>query len=259
MSAKYIIRLDDACPTMNRKKWDRMENLLDQYGVKPMVAIIPSNKDEKLMVDQFDDNFWNKSRRWQKKKWEIALHGYEHKYATKSTSIVPINQYSEFAGVTLEKQKEKIKEGVAIFKEQQLSCRLWIAPAHSFDKNTIQALKSESDITIISDGIAFNSYWEHDIYWIPQQLWKVRKMPFGTWTICFHPDNMSEKEFQRFENFLLEHSSEIIAMDDLTFQKRKKNILEKIFERVYWKMLAQKKSKQNKSNKKRREAIEENG
>jgi len=247
MSAKYIIRLDDACPTMNRKNWDRMENLLDKYKIKPMVAIIPDNKDEKLMVDEIDNDFWDKSREWQDKNWEIALHGYEHKYATKATSIVPINQYSEFAGVDLKKQKEKIREGIAIFKEQNLSCRLWIAPAHSFDENTIKALKSESDINIISDGIAFNTYWEHDMHWVPQQLWQVRKMPFGTWTICFHPDMMGEKAFERLETFLEKHEKDVISMNDLNFEKREKNILEKLFEKAYWKILNRKKS--NKKNK----------
>ena len=255
MFAKYIIRLDDACPTMNRKNWDRMENLLDKYKVKPMVAIIPNNKDEKLMVDTPDNDFWDKSREWQDKNWEIALHGYEHKYTTQAISIVPINQYSEFAGISLVHQREKIREGIAVFKEQQLSCRLWIAPAHSFDKNTIEALRNESDINIISDGIAFSPYWEHNIYWVPQQLWSVRTMPFGTWTICFHPDMMSEKEFQRLESFLEKNASDVIAMDDLNFQKRKKNILEKVFERVYWKILAKKKAKREKANQKKKEDL----
>jgi predicted deacetylase len=240
MFAKYIIRLDDACPTMNKKNWDRMEKLLDKHTIKPMVAIIPDNQDKKLMVDTYDNDFWSKSRRWQDKNWEIALHGYEHKYVTKGSSIVPINNYSEFSGLSLEKQKEKIKEGISIFKEEALSCRLWIAPAHSFDENTIKALKSESDISIISDGIAFDSYWEHDIHWVPQQLWRARKMPFGTWTICFHPDMMSENDFKKLEIFLEKNDTNIIAMDELVLKKRKKNIFEKLFEKVYWNLLKKK-------------------
>ena len=55
--------------------------------------------------------------------WEIALHGYEHKYTTQSTSLVPINNYSEFAGLTLEVQKKKIKKGIDIFKKNHISTR----------------------------------------------------------------------------------------------------------------------------------------
>ena len=40
---KYLIRLDDACPTMDAGRWLKMEMLLDQYGIRPMVGIIPAN------------------------------------------------------------------------------------------------------------------------------------------------------------------------------------------------------------------------
>jgi predicted deacetylase len=243
MFAKYIIRLDDASPTMSREKWERMEKLLDDYGIKPIVAVVPNNKDENLMVDRVDDDFWNRVKMWQKRGWEIALHGYEHKYVTEAESLVPINNYSEFAGVSLEEQQRKISEGIAIFREHEITTRLWVAPAHSFDENTIKALKSESDITIISDGIAFSTYWEYGMHWVPQQLWKFRAMPFGTWTTCFHPDTMSDKDFNRLEVFLEKHGSQFVTMDSLTFKKRGKNILEHQFENSYWKMLAKKKAK----------------
>ena len=45
MIKKYLIRLDDACPTMDWGKWRRMERILDKYKVKPMVGIIPENND----------------------------------------------------------------------------------------------------------------------------------------------------------------------------------------------------------------------
>ena len=51
---RYLIRLDDACPYMDRVKWQRMENILDKYGVKPLVGIIPANADLKTMIDPDD-------------------------------------------------------------------------------------------------------------------------------------------------------------------------------------------------------------
>ena len=42
---KFIIRLDDACPTMDKKKWDKIEKILNELNIKPLVAIIPNNKD----------------------------------------------------------------------------------------------------------------------------------------------------------------------------------------------------------------------
>ena len=243
MFAKYTVRLDDACPTMNSANWKKFESLLDKYHILPIVAVIPNNQDEMLMIDSPDIKFWQKVKKWQEKKWEIALHGYEHKYSTNAPSIVPINNYSEFASLSLLEQEEKIKQGIAIFKEHQISTRLWVAPAHSFDENTIKALKNQSDITIISDGIALAPYWEHEMYWVPQQLWRFRKMLFGTWTVCFHPDTMKEVDFQRLENFLIKHHTQFTSIDNLILNKRKKSILEKILEYFYWKMLAKKQEK----------------
>ena len=33
--SKYLLRLDDASDYMDVEKWQRMENLLDKYGIKP--------------------------------------------------------------------------------------------------------------------------------------------------------------------------------------------------------------------------------
>lgn len=35
---KYLIRLGDVCPTMEAMKWQRIENILDAYGVRPMIG-----------------------------------------------------------------------------------------------------------------------------------------------------------------------------------------------------------------------------
>jgi len=241
MFAKYIIRLDDASPTMNRDNWKRVEMLLNSYNIKPIVAVIPNNRDPKLMIDRENSEFWLDVKRWQDRNWEIALHGFEHKYATKHKSIVPINDYSEFAGVSLDKQREKIREGIKIFREHNISCRAWIAPAHSFDENTIKALKEESSIYIISDGIAWSTYYEYNIYWIPQQLWRPREMPFGTWTICYHPDEMKDRDFEILENFLEKNHNKFTSIDNLKLNKKPKSLLEKVFEKIYLRLLAKKK------------------
>lgn len=246
MFTKYIIRLDDASPTMNRDNWKRVEMILKKYQVKPIVAVIPNNQDPKLIIESEDKNFWNKVKGWQDNEWEIALHGFEHKYVTKHKGMVPINDYSEFAGVPLEEQKFKIREGIKILRAHRISCRAWIAPAHSFDENTIIALKEESDIRIISDGIGWSPYYEHEMYWIPQQLWRPREMPFGTWTICYHPDEMQDKDFEILENFLEKNSKKFTSIPQLKLTKKPKSILERVFETMYWKILKKKQQEDRK-------------
>ena len=61
---KYLIRLDDACPTMDAAKWQRMEDMLDRYGVRPMVGVIPANSDPKQKIDPDDTTFWTKVKSW---------------------------------------------------------------------------------------------------------------------------------------------------------------------------------------------------
>ena len=61
---KYLVRLDDACPTMDRSKWGKIEAILDKYNIKPMVGIIPANNDTTLKIDEVDNFFWEKAFRW---------------------------------------------------------------------------------------------------------------------------------------------------------------------------------------------------
>ena len=49
MSGKYILRLDDACPTMDVAKWDRIEKICDKFLIRPIIAVVPNNKDKKLI------------------------------------------------------------------------------------------------------------------------------------------------------------------------------------------------------------------
>ena len=65
---------------MDREKWARIESILDSKNIKPIVAVIPNNQDENLKIDREDKYFWKSVRKWQKKDWEIALHGYRHEY-----------------------------------------------------------------------------------------------------------------------------------------------------------------------------------
>ena len=72
---KYLIRLDDACPTMDTSKWQRMEDILDNCGVRPMIGVIPANNDQKQQLDAFDHNFWDKVKNWEKKVGQLLFMG----------------------------------------------------------------------------------------------------------------------------------------------------------------------------------------
>ena len=240
MSARYLIRLDDACPTMHRKNWERVENLLNKYEIKPLVAVIPNNKRDNLLVDEPMEDFWEKVKGWESKDWTICMHGFDHVYETSDGGLVPIIEKSEFAGVPVEKQREKIKKAWEIFIENDLKPKAWVAPAHSFDENTLKVLKEETEIDVVSDGIALSPFYEKDFYWIPTQLWRFRKFPFGLWTITLHPGNMEEKDFIKLEKDLELNRESFINFSDIRLKKRQKNLFDKVFSFIWWKKMKEK-------------------
>lgn len=216
MKTEYLIRLDDACPFMRKEQWNCVETLLDKYGVKPLVGIIPDAKDELVVCDNEDPDFWGKALKWQEKGWAIALHGYDHIYISEEGGVNPLWKRSEYAGVPLERQKDKIREGLAILKNKGLKPHYFFAPSHTFDKNTLEALKSESDIRIISDTIAFKPYREDDFVFIPQIFGHCLKMHLpGVFTFCLHPNNMSDESFEKLNDFLESNKKHIVDFESL--------------------------------------------
>ncbi len=232
--SKYILRLDDACEKMDIEKWDRMEQLLDKYGVKPLVGIIPYCEDPMMDDYPVDSKFWSKVNNWISKDWSIAMHGYNHVYSTECGGINPINKRSEFAGEPLEVQKEKIFKGIGIMREHGINPKTFFAPSHTFDRNTLLALKAESDINIISDTIANDVYYQDDFQFVPQQSGRVRKLPFKVVTFCYHPNMMKENDFVYLEQFLEKNAVLFTKFELIVNKKRKKSILDKILEKIYF-------------------------
>ena len=222
MEQKYLIRLDDASPTMSKEKWGRIEEILDQYGVKPMVGVIPHNEDPEQLIAQEDLGFWSKVKEWEKKGWTIAMHGYNHCYASDEgmKGLNPIWKRSEFAGLSLEVQKKKIRQGVFIMRNNDVNPKYFFAPSHTFDENTLEALRKESDIRVVSDTIGRYPYKHGDFYLIPQILGHCAKMPFGgVYTFCFHPNTMKERAFVALESFLKANKEHFISFEEINFSR----------------------------------------
>lgn len=231
----YIIRLDDASEYMDVKKWDRIENLLDKYSIKPLVGVIPNNNDPS-MVNYYVKNkyFWEKVKRWQNKGWEIALHGYSHVYTTKQGGVNPVNFESEFAGVPLNEQVEKIKKGINIFEEHNINTEVFFAPSHTFDLNTLEALRVSSNIRIISDTISNDVYKKEGFYFIPQQSGKVRRLPFKLTTFCYHPNSMKNEDFVLLESFLKKNSHKFTRVKDIHLKNRSLSFYDKLLNNTYF-------------------------
>ncbi len=243
---KLLIRLDDACPTMKQDNWNRIEKILDDYNIKAIVAVIPDCKDPNLRFDEHDRNFWDRVIDWQNKGWTIAQHGYQHVYhrVDKRKNILKIHNFSEFTELPLEEQKQKIKKGYELMKNRGINPNVFIAPAHAFDLNTLKALKEMTDIKIIGDGYAYDIYYYKGFFWIPQILGAVRErwlkilefLKFKVVTIALHPNVMSSKEIDRFDNFIKRNFSIISSIQEFFLIKRVRTCREKYFEKVFTKI-----------------------
>lgn len=233
-----LIRLDDACEYMDVEKWGRMEALLDKYGVKPLVGVIPSCEDPKMKgVYPRDPAFWEKEKSWERKGWTIALHGYQHLYTSECGGINPLHNRSEFAGIPLEEQKEKIRNGLAVLHAHGIHPTVFFAPGHTFDQNTLVAIREESEIRVISDTIASSVYYQDGFWFVPQQSGAGRKLPVKIATFCFHPNTMKDKDFEALEAFLRKNRKSLTDFSRLDLQsKRKPGFYDKLLRKLYFGM-----------------------
>ncbi|HEU4950859.1 MAG TPA: DUF2334 domain-containing protein [Holophagaceae bacterium] len=196
--ARYILRFDDICPTMNWEVWEAIEALLDRHGVRPILAVVPDNQDPKLQVDAPRADFWERVRGWQAKGYTIALHGYQHRYINRNPGIMGLTRQSEFAGLPRAEQEAKLRAGLAIFEAEGVRADAWVAPSHSFDKVTV-ALLAELGVPVISDGLWPRPFTSGEgLLWIPQQLWGFRPRPAGIWTVCNHHNGWSSRRLAQF-------------------------------------------------------------
>jgi hypothetical protein len=169
--------------------------------------------------------------------WTIGLHGYQHLYTSKSRGMIGLNRYSEFAGISFEEQYEKLRTGLDILAREGVQPTCWVAPAHTFDENTLRALKILSVCTI-SDGFQL---WPHTdskgLLWIPQQLGRFYSMPIGTWTICIHPDDRLFTDQRLFRKKTEEFCKNIIDVPTVAslYSDKNSNVIGEAFaQTVRW-------------------------
>jgi predicted deacetylase len=210
--AQYLLRFDDLCPTVSRRRWERFLPLIEEFGVRPILAIVPDNRDPGLERAKPDPNFWARMRAMEAAGATIALHGYRHLCRSEGKSLVPLHSHSEFAGVPAETQREWIATGLEILRGQGLNPRVWVAPRHGFDRSTLLALHSEG-IRLLSDGFARIPFTRGGITWIPQQLWAPVEKSSGLWTVCVHTNTARESLVDQLRDFLRLHAAQFTSVD----------------------------------------------
>ena len=225
---KILIRFDDVAQNMNWDLMSKCESLFDKFNIKPVMGVIPNNKDEELLNYPKRENFWGIVKKWQSKGWEIAMHGYNHIYdrETQKKDFFGYGGKSEFYGHSLDHQKKRIEEGLKIFKKEKVNVRSFFAPNHTYDLNTFKALKANG-IDYVIDGYGLKPYSEFEINFIPQLFYKEKMLPFGIQSTQVHLNYMSNENFLNFVSFIKKNSSKIINFD-IAIENIDNNILSKL-------------------------------
>src|SRR5436190_22452251 len=92
LNTKFLLRFDDICPTMNWDIWSEIEATMVRLRIKPILAVVPDNRDPVLQVAPPVSDFWQRVRNWQDLGWTMALHGYQHLYTAKDSGLVALRK-----------------------------------------------------------------------------------------------------------------------------------------------------------------------
>ena len=143
------------------------------------------------------------------------MHGNNHVYDKfcNKEDYLSLGGNTEFSGHTFENQLSKIKSGLNKFKSENLKIRVFFAPNHTFDNNTLLALK-ECGITEIIDGYGLMPYKKNNIKFIPQLFYKNFILPFGIQSTQLHINYWEDKDFKKFEMFVERNKSKFITYED---------------------------------------------
>jgi predicted deacetylase len=210
--AQYLLRFDDLCPTLVQYRWQRFLPLINEFDLKPILAIIPDNQDDELNLAAAEPGFWAQMCEMEAAGATIALHGYRHLCSSLGRSLLPLHTHTEFAGIPEETQREWIRAGLAILRGHGLNPKLFVAPRHGFDRATLRALRKE-EIPIICDGFARVPFKRSGITWIPQQLWRPVLKSKGLWTICLHANFTHASQVDQLHAFLRAHAQQFTSVD----------------------------------------------
>ena len=229
--AQYLLRFDDLCPTVSYRRWQRFQSLIEEFGIRPILAVVPENRDYKLQFSPVDTEFWERMRALEAAGATIALHGYRHLCHSWGKSLLQLHRRTEFAGVNEDTQQHWIHTGMEILRGHGLNPRIWVAPRHGFDASTLRALRKEG-IGVLSDGFARIPFTRGGLTWIPQQLWAPVEKSEGLWTICVHANTARTSLIEQLHAFLRRHAGQFTSVDRVLaeFQPARLGGMERVYE-----------------------------
>jgi predicted deacetylase len=214
---RFLIRLDDICPTMDHEKFARARAHFEAAGVRPLIGVVPDNQDPDLQIHPPDPAFWEAIRDLRAHGWAVAQHGYRHRIHTSDCGLLDITPRSEFAGRPLDVQRDDLAAGRAIMVAEGIATDIFMAPFHSYDAATLQALKAVG-FTTLTDGYGLFPWREDGLLFVPQLFERPAHFGVGIYTMCLHLNNMRPDEIDALGRFLGANSARVIGFDQARSQ-----------------------------------------
>ncbi len=207
---------------MDWKQWKRACEILETNNIKPLIGVIPFCHDPKLNKCEPIENFWEYIKLLEARGYTIAMHGYKHVYRTKERGMVGVAEQSEFAGLPYEEQYKCLQRAKKIFDDHEIDVKIFFAPSHSYDKNTLKAL-SQLGFRWISDGKSLKAYNFENLTLLPCISGGIPKIFFTKYiTVVIHTHEWSistkEKEYERFRRFCEKFNSNIVDFEEYARQ-----------------------------------------
>lgn len=194
---------------MSWKNFLALKHPIEKLGIRSILGVVPENRDRSLQYEPPRSDFFDLMRKFHQYGDAIAQHGTYHCYTTDESGILGINHRSEFAGLSYIDQLELLRTGKDILQKEGIWEPYFMAPAHSFDANTLKAL-CELNFVGVTDGYGFYPYMHSGLKFIPAMTASPFNVGFGYCTICLHTNTITEATIDRLLNFISENRSKFV-------------------------------------------------
>lgn len=213
--SKYLIRFDDITADMDWDKFMPIKKVLEENNIYSVLGVVPKNEDETLKIRPglSEEEFFIKVREFKEYGDTIAQHGTYHVYKTKNSGLMDIHNVSEFSGLSYDEQFNKLEIGKKILEKNEVWQPYFMPPYHSFDINTLKALKSLY-FKAVTDGYGFYPYQIEGITLIPQLSMPIHLIPFGVQTISLHTNLIDQAGTHRVIKFIEQNKNNFITFEE---------------------------------------------
>ncbi len=146
------------------------------------------------------------------------MHGYSHVYVTEDAGIFPLNRFSEFAGLDVKAQEDKIVRVKEKLESKGIKSNIFMAPGHSFDDITIDVLRRHH-FEYITDGFSKKPYCRSGITFIPivPNIREAERkvLSAGIITLVVHTDTTNEALLERYKIICEMHKESLASYEEI--------------------------------------------